>query len=106
MLSAPDAQPFDAQAFDAQPVDTQAVRFELLADAEPGLLSRVLGPFARRDLMPDAVRARRSGATVEASVDMHEMPSAVVHLVEGNLRQVVGVRRVSVVLLAGLRAAA
>lgn len=34
------------------------VRFELLADAEPGLLPRVFAPFARRDLVPDQVRSQ------------------------------------------------
>lgn len=79
---------------------TQSVRFELTADAEPGLLPRLLVPFARRDLTPDAVKARRTGSIMTATLDMHDMPGEVVHLVEGNLRQVVGVRRVSVVLLA------
>ena len=82
---------------------TQPVRFELTADAEPGLLPRLLVPFARRDLTPDAMRARRTGTTITATLDMHEMPTEFVHLVEGNLRQVVGVRRVSVTLLAAAR---
>ena len=84
----------------------QSVRFELLADAEPGLLPRMLVPFARRDLLPDQVRTRRHGETVEASLEMSAMPAEMVHLVEGNLRQVVGVRRVSVTVRAAVRAAA
>ena len=84
----------------------QSVRFELTADAEPGLLPRLLIPFARRDLTPDAVRARRTDGTIHATLDMHAMPGELVHLVEGNLRQVVGVRRVSVTLLAVARTAA
>ena len=84
----------------------QSVRFELQADAEPGLLPRLLQPFARRDLLPDVVRIRRCGDTVEAALEMWDMPGEAVHLVEGNLRQVVGVRRVSVGILAAARQAA
>jgi acetolactate synthase regulatory subunit len=84
----------------------QSVCFELLADAEPGLLPRLLVPFARRDLLPDQMRTRRHGDTVEASLEMAAMPAEMVHLVEGNLRQIVGVRRVSVIMRACVRAAA
>lgn len=74
------------------------VRLELLADAEPGLLPRLLAPFARRDLVPDEVRSRRTGDLLQVELRMAAMPSEVLHLVEGNLRQVVGVRRLVVVL--------
>lgn len=84
----------------------QSVRFELLADAEPGLLPRLLVPFARRDLLPDQVKARRVGDAMLASLEMEAMPAEMVHLVEGNLRQVVGVRRLSVTLRAAVRIAA
>ncbi len=70
-----------------------AVRFLLTADAEPGLLPRLLMPFAKRDLTPDHLASRRSGDTLEVEIAMHAMPSEVVHLVEGNLRQIVGVSR-------------
>ena len=76
----------------------RSVRFELLADAEPGLLARVLGPFARRDLVPDRVRARRDGLAMRVEIGMDAMPSEMLHLVEGNLRQIVGMQRLSVVL--------
>ena len=84
----------------------QSVLFELQADAEPGLLPRLLVPFARRDLVPDLVKTRRHGDTIEASLAMDAMPSEMVHLVEGNLRQIVGLRRLTVVLRASVRAAA
>lgn len=71
-----------------------AARFTLLADAFPGLLSRVLEPFAKRDLIPDSVRATRDGATMRAEVALTAMPLGMVHLVAGNLGQIVGVRRV------------
>ena len=76
------------------------VRFELLADAEPGLLCRALGPFARRNLIPDRIRARREGLSMLIEIGMDAMPSEMLHLVEGNLRQIVGVQRLSVVLCA------
>ena len=69
-----------------------AVRFMLDADAEPGLLSRLLQPFAKRDLIPDRMWSHRSGETLHVEIALHAMPDDVVHLVEGNLRQIVGVR--------------
>lgn len=84
----------------------RSVVFELLADAEPGLLSRVLTPFARRDLTPDQVRARRAGEAMQATVVVEAMPAEMVPLVEGNLRQIVGMRRVEVVLRGMVRAVA
>lgn len=77
------------------------VRFELLADAEPGLLPRLLAPFARRDLVPDEVRSRRVGGSLHVELAMAAMPSEMLHVVEGNLRQVIGVRRLVVVLESG-----
>jgi hypothetical protein len=71
-----------------------AARFTVTADAYPGLLSRVLEPFAKRDLVPDTVRATRDGEAMRAEVALHAMPLGMVHLVAGNLGQIVGVRRV------------
>jgi hypothetical protein len=72
-----------------------SVRFCVVADADPGVLNRLLQPFARRDLLPDSVDGRRSGDTVTVEIAMAAMPAEAVHLVEGNLAQVVGVRSVS-----------
>jgi hypothetical protein len=74
------------------------VRFEVLADAEPGLLPRTFAPFARRDLVPDRVCVQRSGASLLVEIGMEAMPLEMLHLVEGNLRQIVGVQRVTVIL--------
>ena len=76
------------------------VRFEMTVEAEPGLLPRLLAPFARRDLVPDRVRSRREGGSLLVEIGMEAMPSAMLHLIEGNLRQVVGVVRLAVVLCA------
>jgi hypothetical protein len=77
---------------DTQPV--VAVRFMLDADPEPGLLPRLLAPFARRDLTPDRMWSHRTGADMHVEIALEAMPLAELHLVEGNLRQVVGVRNV------------
>src|SRR5271165_2904032 len=72
-----------------------SVRFTLVADASPGLLPRLLQPFAKRDLTPDAFESRRVEGALRVEIAMSEMPAEMVHLVEGNLAQVVGVRSVS-----------
>jgi hypothetical protein len=71
-----------------------SVSFTLHADSSPGLLSRLLQPYAKRDLVPDRVSSHRSGETMHVEIAMEAMPAEMVHLVEGNLRQVVGVRNV------------
>ncbi len=83
-----------------------AVRFMLDADAAPGLLTRLLQPFARRDLIPDRMWSHRSGGTLHVEIAMESMPGDVVHLVEGNLRQVVGVRSLTQVRPDTMREAA
>lgn len=71
------------------------VRFLLDADPSPGLLPRLLQPYAKRDLVPDRMWSHRAGDTLHVEIAMEAMPAEVVHLLEGNLRQVVGVRTVS-----------
>ncbi len=68
-----------------------AVRFSVEAEVSPGLLPRLIQPFARRDLVPDGFAAERRGEVVRVDIAMDRMPAEMVHLVEGNLRQVVGV---------------
>ena len=72
--------------------ESVAVRFMLDADPFPGLLSRLLEPFARRDLIPDRMWSHRGAEVMHVEIAMQEMPAEMVHLVEGNLRQVVGLR--------------
>ena len=83
-----------------------AVRFMLDVDATPGLLSRLLQPFAKRDLVPDRMWSHRSGDTLHVEIAMAAMPGDVVHLVEGNLRQVVGVRTLTQLRPEAMRQAA
>jgi hypothetical protein len=82
---------------------TVSVRFLLDADASPGLLPRLLQPYAKRDLVPDRMWSHRSGDIVHVEIAMEAMPADVVHLVEGNLRQVIGVRTVTRLAQAHLR---
>jgi hypothetical protein len=70
------------------------VRFLLDAECCPGLLPRVLQPFARRDLVPDRMWSHRAGDTMHVEIAIEAMPEEEIHLVEGNLRQIVGVRQV------------
>ena len=86
--------------------DTVSVLFTLQAEAAPGTLPRLLQPCARRDLVPDQVKARRAGDTLVVELGMDAMPAAELHLVEGNLSQVIGVRRLEVMRRAALRRAA
>ena len=68
-----------------------AARFIVLAEASPGLLSRLLQPLAKRDLVPDRVQARREGDAMRVEIALDAMPAGMVHLVAGNLAQVIGV---------------
>jgi hypothetical protein len=72
-----------------------AVRFMLDAEASPGLLPRLLQPFARRDLAPDRMWSHRNGAVMHVEIALEAMPEEMVHLVEGNLWQVIGVQLVT-----------
>jgi acetolactate synthase regulatory subunit len=85
---------------------TVSVRFMLDAEASPGLLPRVLQPFAKRDLVPDRMWSHRTGDMMHVEVAMEAMPEQEVHLVEGNLRQIVGVRHVQQIRPAAVRRAA
>jgi acetolactate synthase small subunit len=82
---------------EALPEPMVAARFSVLAEASPGLLSRILEPFAKRDLTPDQVRAARDGqdgALMRTEVSLSAMPLCMVGLVAGNLGQIFGVLRV------------
>jgi hypothetical protein len=70
-----------------------AARFIVVGPAEAGFLPRLLAPFARRDLTPETVRAHRQGAAIRAEIHL-TMPRDELHLVAGNLGQIVGVSRV------------
>jgi hypothetical protein len=75
--------------------DTVSVRFMLETDCAPGLLPRLLQPFARRDLVPDRMWSHRNGDEMHVEIALHAAPAEAVPLLEGNLRQTVGVRQVT-----------
>ena len=52
-----------------------AVRFTVLAEADPGLLPRLLQPFAKRDLTPDSFEARMTGGAMRIDIAMASMPA-------------------------------
>ncbi len=75
---------------------TRAIRYDVTALSSPGLLSTVLGPFARRSLIPDSVKACRDGETTVVEIVLNEMPAELLVGCEANLRQLVDVLHVGV----------
>ncbi len=75
-----------------------SVRYMVDADASPGLLSRLLQPFAKRDVTPDRMWSHRSDNTMHVEFAVHALPAEYVHMIEGNLRQVIGVLSVVPIL--------
>ena len=71
-------------------------RFDLRAEPSPGLLPRLLQPFAKRDVMPDLFQARRSGEEMEITITCHDLEPGTAALIAGNLGQVIGVSRLVV----------
>jgi hypothetical protein len=90
----------------AAPRPHVAVRFMLDADAEPGLLPRLLQPFAKRHLVPDRMWSHRAEGIVHVEIAIEAVPDDVVQLIDGNLRQVVGVRSLAQVRPEAARRAA
>jgi uncharacterized membrane protein len=77
------------------------VTFEVVADFAPGVLPRLLQPLARRNLVPETFAARLVGGALAVEIRLADVPSEMLGLIEGNLRQVVGVRRCASVIPAG-----
>ncbi|HUZ64572.1 MAG TPA: hypothetical protein VMU82_12800 [Acetobacteraceae bacterium] len=65
--------------------------FIIEAITEPGLLPRLIQPFARRDVLPDRFEAHRHGDTLHVVIGMAGAPEETIALIEGNLCQIVGV---------------
>jgi hypothetical protein len=66
--------------------------FTLTADAAPGLLPRVLNPFAKRDVMPDSVVAERGGDACHVTVVCNGLDPVDARLIRADLLRLVGLR--------------
>lgn len=77
---------------DAEP---SGFRFLVTADADPGLLPRILQVFAKRSLVPGTLHADRLSADL-LSIDLNvpAMPAARAMHIAACLRETVGVRTV------------
>jgi hypothetical protein len=71
-------------------------RFDLRAEPSPGLLPRVLQPFAKRDVTPDLFQARRMDTEMDITITCFDLEPGMAALIAGNLGQVIGVNRVVV----------
>jgi len=81
--------------------DQADLRYRMTADADPGLLSRVLQVFAKRNLVPNAVRAERRSDGMPNGDDILSvellvpaMPAAKAMHIAACLGETVGVRAV------------
>ncbi|WP_439577514.1 hypothetical protein [Elioraea sp.] len=85
-MSAPD--------HDHRPDDAWRVRrFTVLAQAEPGLLPRLIEPVAKRGLIPRRFEAIADEATLRVSLSI-ELDGKTASLLRASLRAVVGVATV------------
>ncbi len=70
--------------------------FTLTADVSPGLLPRVLNPFAKRDVMPDTVAAHRVGDACRVTVACHDLDPVDARLIRADLLRLVGLHALDV----------
>ena len=71
-------------------------RFDLRAEPSPGLLLRLLQPFAKRDVTPELFQARQRVEEMEIIITCHALEPGMAALIAGNLGQVIGLTRVLV----------
>ena len=64
--------------------------FTLTADAGPGVLGRVLNPFAKRDVMPASVAADRAGDAYRVTIACHGLDPVDARLIRADLLRLVG----------------
>jgi hypothetical protein len=70
-----------------------ACRFTVLGEADPGLLSRLIEPFAKRGLMPRRLEAQSDGVVLRVSLAA-ELEADAAPLLAASLRAIVGVTTV------------
>ena len=71
-------------------------RFDLRAEPSPGLLPRLLQPFAKRDVTPDFFQARQGVEEMDITITCQDLEPGMAALIAGNLGQVIGASRVVV----------
>jgi hypothetical protein len=74
---------------------TRTVRFHVRADAEAGLLCRIIGLFAQLDLPAPALRVSVSGATMEVEARLAHFGDALVPVIARKMAGFVGVEAVA-----------
>jgi len=92
------AGPSAAEPAFAQPAARYpTVCFALSALPDPGMFSRVIEPFAKRGLVPSrwhAVCGGVGGEDLVIDIQVDGLDPALVELIAGNLRQIIGVESV------------
>ncbi len=71
-----------------------SARFLVTAEADPGLLPRLLEPFSKLGLVPSRVHASREsgdGSMISVDLRMTQVDARQAELVENSLRRVLGV---------------
>ena len=91
-MTSPNPSPHHADPADSHDVPVVAATLHILADASPGLLPRLLEPFARRDVTPDRIHARREAALMRVEIGLDSVAEDALARILGNLGQVIGVR--------------
>lgn len=71
-----------------------SVSFTVEARAEPGVMPRVVGLFAKRGLVPQACRSIATGPLLTIDVEMRGLDRDVCDYIARCMRQIVGVERV------------
>jgi hypothetical protein len=80
---------------------TVSARFLVMAEADPGLLPRLLEPFSKLGLVPSRVHASREdgdGSVVSVDLRMKDVAPRAAELVENSLRRVLGVSQLIAVV--------
>jgi hypothetical protein len=77
--------------------DVTTACFAIRAAAEAGILSRLIEPFAKRNLVPSSVHARLSGAlrdTLSVDLQIDGLEPGMAEIIAETIRQMVSVERV------------
>ena len=86
-------------------LDTSAgdmtAKFVVLADNDPGLCSRVLELFAKRNLVPLAIQGRRAEDAIELDVVQDGLDLRLAELIAEGMRACILVRSVDLVMPVG-----